>query len=589
MGGSVKFLATLAALLIPASAALGVPTISDPSLSPTSWRATNTAAVSWLQTDFNGQGLGPAVVEVNTAADGSATGSWLARHTIPAPLTDGANVAVIHVADLEGEHLVRMVIAGAAGSPLGLGSLRLDRSAPAPSAIRVAHDSGDGNGSVSFTLDDAGRAGVAPFAPVTVEYQAAGAWHPASSQPSTGQGAKVASLPSAGLAEGAYPLRVTATDVLGNTAPRPLGTLLVDRTSPVVSNLRIARPPSPTDPTAEIAYRAVDPAGGSGLDPAVSAQAVLLPLGQHLTSGPNTETGTFVVSLPGPGSFPIAVEVTDRVGRVGRGSITIDVPMPPPSLAARAAPVAQGVDRIEALVLRAPRQAPNAGARWAYALTTRFHARRGVKLSATLAAARTPADWTHLLGTSDANRIDGYATFGGVVAVGPTVSRGLDDLQRVRLCTRVCAPPTRAEANRIAAALAVLLHESIHASGATAEADVVETASGRAFEEAFAEAATIDLLPDLIRQAPLRASLRASLVAAAGRYRAHYPAQVDWARTLSATATGTDASSPTAKAWRVDVADTWGADRWSRLAAATGYTESDLRAAAPPVAGQPLR
>ncbi len=133
----------------------------------------------------------------------------------------------------------------------------------------------------------------------------------------------------------------------------------------------------------------------------------------------------------------------------------------------------------------------------------------------------------------------------------------------------------------MAMGLAVLLHESLHATGPTAAEDVAGTRSGRAFEEGVTEAATLDLLGPLAAGLDLPAPLRRRLVAAAGRYRAAYPAEVAWVRRLSARATGSARGSPRARAWRVRAADTWGAGRWARLAAATGIGEDALRASAP--------
>jgi hypothetical protein len=46
---------------------------------------------------------------------------------------------------------------------------------------------------------------------------------------------------------------------------------------------------------------------------------------------------------------------------------------------------------------------------------------------------------------------------------------------------------------------------------------------------------------------------------------------------MSRLATRTPATSSTARAWRIRVADRWGADRWALLADATGRTERGLR------------
>ena len=128
--------------------------------------------------------------------------------------------------------------------------------------------------------------------------------------------------------------------------------------------------------------------------------------------------------------------------------------------------------------------------------------------------------------------------------------------------------------------LAVLLHESLHETGARAPDDILGTLSGRAFEEGFAEAATHDLLPGLVAGLDLPADLRPPLLAAAGRYRPTYVVERSWARRMAAIATRSSADSPRARAWRIAVVDRWGADRWQRLVAATGLDEARLRAGA---------
>jgi hypothetical protein len=109
---------------------------------------------------------------------------------------------------------------------------------------------------------------------------------------------------------------------------------------------------------------------------------------------------------------------------------------------------------------------------------------------------------------------------------------------------------------------------------------VAATRSGRAFEEGITEAATVDLLRRFVARVDVPAALRRRLLAALARYRPAYRTELAWARRLSARATGSTAGSARARAWRIRVADTWGADRWTRLASATGLDEAELRAGA---------
>jgi hypothetical protein len=191
-----------------------------------------------------------------------------------------------------------------------------------------------------------------------------------------------------------------------------------------------------------------------------------------------------------------------------------------------------------------------------------------------------------MLGTPDAARFDAYTTFGGVVAIGPTATRALDSLRDQHRCVRNCRRISRADADRAVSALAVVLHESLHASGPLAIDDYRNTASGRAFEEGFAEAATIDLLPDLVAELKLTPRVRRMIRPAIARYRSHYPEQMEWAGSFSRALNPTPAA---ARAWRLQVADTWGIDRWTRLASATGRTENNLRSSIPPLVALPGR
>jgi hypothetical protein len=128
--------------------------------------------------------------------------------------------------------------------------------------------------------------------------------------------------------------------------------------------------------------------------------------------------------------------------------------------------------------------------------------------------------------------------------------------------------------------LAVLLHESLHATGPVAAADIRGTRSGRAFEEGFIEATTVDLLPSLVGALDVPPPLGGDLRTAVRRYRPAYRAERSWARRMSARATRRPAGSPAARAFRAGVTDRWGSDRWTRLARETGLGVAVLRAEA---------
>jgi hypothetical protein len=210
---------------------------------------------------------------------------------------------------------------------------------------------------------------------------------------------------------------------------------------------------------------------------------------------------------------------------------------------------------------------------WAFRQARAFHAERGLRLSARLRVARGGAAWRRLLGGPAADRYAGYADLRGTVLLGPAATAGLEGLRRARDGGRL----SPADADAAVMGLAVLLHETLHATGPAARADALGTRSGRAFEEGFTEAATDDLLGRFVAGLDLPARMRARLAAGVARRRHAYGPEVGFARRMSARATRSAVGSPRARAWRIMVADTWGAGRWTRLAAATGRDEAVLR------------
>jgi hypothetical protein len=223
-----------------------------------------------------------------------------------------------------------------------------------------------------------------------------------------------------------------------------------------------------------------------------------------------------------------------------------------------------------------------AGARWAYAAIGRVHERRGLRLRARLVPTATAAEWRRVTGAGAA-RMEGWTTVRGTVAVAPATTRALDALRRAAL-RRTCGGgpclPARADQERMVGALAVLLHETLHVTGPQ-PLDARATASGRALEEGLTEAAAADLLPSAIGELGLRPALRRALLARAAGYRPAYGAQVRWVRAVSARVTRTGWRSGAARAWRIEAADRWGADRWDRVAWALDTTEAAVRTGVP--------
>jgi hypothetical protein len=270
------------------------------------------------------------------------------------------------------------------------------------------------------------------------------------------------------------------------------------------------------------------------------------------------------------------VRVSDRLGNVAVSApITVRLPTAAQAADMRVGPVpAPGPFAGEA---------PGAAVAWAREQARRFHARRGVRLTARVRVARSTDAWRRVLGVDDAGAYSGYTTFEGTVLLGPSATRALQLLVDGRRRARVGVSETisRADVDRMVMGLAVLLHETLHATGPSAADDVASTRSGRAFEEGITEAATVDLLRRFAGRVDVPSGLRRRLLAGVARYRPAYRAEIAWARRLSARATRSKAGSGRARAWRIRVADTWGADRWARLAAATRTAEEQLRAGAP--------
>lgn len=560
------------AALAQAAAAGAAPFLSDPALSPSAWNSSPSASVAWVQNDFGG-GLDQAAVIETRAADGAqGPGGWEPRASIPGPLVSGSNgILGVDVSDLEGRHQARVVIDGAANSPLTLGTLQLDRTPPVAASVWL---SPAGGAVVADWIQSDTLSGTDPGAPVVAEVNAspagdaAGPWLPFDEQPAPGDGRKLARTSLAGLPDGRHLVRARSRDRAGNVGVHPLGTVTSDATAPSIGDVRVARPPVPGHPVVELAFRADDGpgvgvAGGAAAGPAGRAERDWTWPG---ASGPDR----VMVRLPWPGVHLVSVRVTDRVGNRGESAaIAVRVPSAAELADARVPAPAR---------VAGPGARPGPRVAWAYARVRRFHAGRGLRLDARLGVARTTARWGDLLGAGPAARYRGYATLQGRVLIGPAATAGLEVLGAARAGRG--PRPSRADLDRAALGLAVLLHESLHATGPVPRDDVLRSRSGRAFEEGFTEAATLDLLPRLVATLDLPAPLRARLRAAATRHRPAYGPEVAWARRMSARATGAGARSPRARAWRIRVADRWGSDRWARLAAATGVEESALRAGA---------
>jgi hypothetical protein len=460
--------------------------------------------VVWAQNDFTGSGLAPAEVEVFKDRQ------WELRALLPGPLSSGTNGIIgLDVSDLEGFVPVRVVVDGALNSPLTLGTLRLDRTAPRALDPLVATDRT--TVTAGFTQDDGGLSGTDPTKPTVVEVNSSpagdgsGEWMPFTEQPAPGDGPRVARTWAMALAEGRHLVRVRSQDVAGNVAVQVIGEAAVSRS----------------------AATSIEPQ--PFISPAPQPLAAT-PAAAQTSSGP-----TEVVTEP------------------------------------------------RALSLE--RSTPPGGVRWAWSALRRMHAARGVALEARLSVAASEAEWRREVGPA-ARQLVGYASLGGDVLLSPRTAADLTVLARLRARGAVIPrAPRTPVARRLVESLAVTLHESIHASGASVRDDVRTTRSGRALEEGITEALTVDLLPTAIRALRLPTASDRALRAAARTYRPAYPAQVTWVRTLTARATGTRPGSDAATRLRAELADRLtGGERWVRLSALLDIGEDALRAGAPALA-----
>ncbi len=481
------------------------------------------------------------------------------------------------VCGLEGRHQVRVVVPGAEGSPMTLGILQLDRT---PAQVsNIAHEAD--NGEFIFFWDHVDAlSGIDPAKPTLVEANTspagdeAGIWVPFPVQPPPGDTlpGKFARLPAAGLAPGLYRSRVTATDRAGNVGVTQLG--VIDFQPPVIGNVRVAEPPSVGDKAATLEF-AVSDGAGAGVDPAATVYVYVKGASTYTGFAPVSE-GRIRATLRDEGDFELVLRVEDRGENIGESA-----PLPI-QVRYRSGPTT-GRPEVPDTVKRVPvklfaaRERPPTGAstRWAVRSVRRFHAQRGVRFSARVSAARSREEWRTVLGTGQADRYIGYATFDNQILLGPPVTAGLGGLYRAR--RPQAAQPTRLELDRMATALAVLLHESLHATGPRAREDFRLTSSGRAFEEGITEAVTLDLLPSLARSLGGSERFQRALRRAVGRYRPAYQRQVNRIRRLSTEATGKPWANDEAKRWRIMVADRWGRDRWVLLERATQRGEENLR------------
>ncbi len=587
-----RTLAVALALVTPPVAG-AAPVVTDPVLSPTSWSRGLSAGAVWEQTGFGTNHPGPASIEARAILSAHP---WLSLSSLPGPLRDGTNGDLsIDVRHLEGEYAVRLVIAGL--DPVALGTLRLDRTPPAVTPRPIAPASE--RAMVAWQQQDAG-AGSAPDQPPVVEVNtspagdAGGMWRPFDEpSPVAGDRPHEAHTATGDLGEGPHLVRVNVRDAIGNAGVHPLGTLLVDRTPPVITGVSVRK--QAVDPrlqVVEVSATVADPGGAPSGIARVTVAPMASPDGYDWAGrdGAPHPQGRYGAATPGAGVHVLVVRAWDRAGnRTESPPVSVRVltddeyratlPPPPPRPDGPPRPSTAPPGGEPGTTAGRP---AGAGTRWAWTTARRFHQRRaGLALAGRPRTVATMRGWRSLLGTANAGRYAGYTTPDGQVLLGPAATAGLRALQRARTAPRGARPPSRADLDRMVMGLAVLLHESLHATGPALPHDYHLSAAGRALEEGLTEAATVDLLRRYVAALRLPPRLAPRLRAATRRYRPAYRNQVLWVRRMSGQATAGGGHTAAARAWRIRAADTWGEELWQLLATALAADSEQLRARAP--------
>lgn len=604
--------------------------LSNGEVLPSGWSNPTGVAVIWRLRDPQPSLRGPVIVSI--APSVGAPGRILM--TVPGPFDAGFNGP--HIADArhvpEGVHRVNLHLPDR-GS-LEIGTLRIDRTSPTLSVEEVTSPLGEAI-SVGLRHHDA-LAGIDTRDGVDLAFLPEGAsddtaWTPlpTTTPPLDFRGQDAAPhweyAPIADeVAEGPIQLRVRVRDRAGNETSQ-VQRVVIDRTPPELT-VRQAESGNPLTGEVEVHASAIDTPGGTGIAQLTldaNPDQVRIDGRQSWVDGP-TRRGNYRIRMFRRTPTDVVVHATDIAGHTTSRTLTLRWPTPPPAhdpaqlpeteetgsatppatadhAPAPTGPVGSAAPSIgpggpsgsillpsplERLVTTPTRAGAPAGPgvrRSWQRLRTMHRARARLPLAGSPRVARTPAQWRTALGGPRWARIHGYTTRSGRVYIGPTATASLEQLERARH-RELGGPgprPTRAQADRWVHGLAVLLHESLHATGAQMDRAHTMTAADRALEEGLTEAATVDLLDRAVRALALPTRMRAPMRAAAGRYRPGYPAQVRWVRQLSARATGRAATSARAQTWRVNAADTLGHDRWQRLASQLGPNAHRLLSGVP--------
>ncbi|MEW6581780.1 MAG: hypothetical protein AB1416_03375 [Actinomycetota bacterium] len=329
---------TMFAAVAMAPAAAAAPTLTGGALTPQEWSREAAATARWTQSGMD-QAVSPAVtVEVNAAADGTATGAWLTVHADPQPFTSGARSATFPTAQLEGRHFTRVAVRDMSGlvATLPLGTLQVDRTAPTVTAGAARH--APAGSTLAWTEEDA-ASGVDPDRPAAVEVNsspagdAAGAWIPAATPGAGGAGGeRSVTVPASLVSPGVHLVRVRSADRAGNETVAGIGVAYSDQTPPTVTDVRVVEAPTAASQSVEVTFRAVDAAPGAGI--AAGAAALLTdPSGAAVYWEGSLDEGAehrVRAHLPGPRDYRLVVRVTDAAGNTGAGA-PVDVSSPAPA------------------------------------------------------------------------------------------------------------------------------------------------------------------------------------------------------------------------------------------------------------------
>ena len=455
------------------------------------------------------------------------------------------------------------MIDGVTNSPLDLGILQLDRTAPTASSILLTPAGRDGRGGLDPVGrpvgDRPGRAGDGRGQRRARPADADGAWVPFAEQPSPGDGRKLARTSLAGLPDGrtwSAPARATGRA----TTPRsPSGSSSSDGTAPTVSASRSsARRGDDADRRAVLHGRPTGPASGWPPDGRGSALV-----------GRGDDADLAVPGEPGPGRVLVQLPASGSFTRHASGCATAW------ATGARAPRSRSACRRRPGRPTRSPGRCPSSARRgavapgadvtWAYRqVRTLPRAARGAADSATLRVARARSGWRQLLGGPAADRYAGYADLRGTVLLGPAATAGTRE--HPRGAGRGAGPLARRRRRRGDGPRRAPARDAPRDGPGVADGLAAPRGRGARSRRGSPRrrprtCSTCSSPASTCRPrcgAPLAAGVRrrAHAYRAGGGVRAADVAARDQVGA---------ATSAKARAWRIRVADTWGADRWKQL------------------------